>query len=74
LRIAVVARSAARERPDADGNCTATAEQPVVFASAVPEGVAAAPITVDVGGDDWGCYRYRVFETIVPLRNAGWRP
>ncbi|MCC2960321.1 PilW family protein [Massilia sp. IC2-278] len=74
LRIAVVARSAARERPDADGDCTATADKPVVFASAVPEGVAAAPITVDVGGDDWGCYRYRVFETIVPLRNAGWRP
>ncbi|WP_305822879.1 PilW family protein [Massilia brevitalea] len=74
LRIAVVARSAARERPDANGDCVATAAKPVVFASAVPEGVTAVPITVDVGGEDWGCYRYRVFETIVPLRNAGWRP
>lgn len=74
LRIAVVARSAARERPGANGVCSATSAKPVVFGSAVPEGVAAAPITVDVGGDDWRCYRYRVFETIVPLRNAGWRP
>lgn len=74
LRIAVVARSAARERPGANGQCNATPDKPVVFGSAVPEGVAAAPITVDVGGADWRCYRYRVFETIVPLRNAGWRP
>jgi len=74
LRIAVVARSAARERPNAAGVCSATSDKPVVFGSAVPEGVDAAPVTVDVGGDDWRCYRYRVFETIVPLRNAGWRP
>jgi type IV pilus assembly protein PilW len=76
LRIAVVARSAARERPGADGVCHATSAKPVVFASAVPEGVTASPITVDVdaGSTNWRCYRYRVFETIVPLRNAGWRP
>jgi type IV pilus assembly protein PilW len=31
---------------------------------------------VAVAGDpiDWKCYRYRVFETIVSLRNAEWRP
>jgi len=76
LRIAVVARSAARERPGANGVCSATTAQPVVFASAVPEGVAASAVTigVDAGNPDWRCYRYRVFETIVPLRNAGWRP
>ena len=74
LRIAVVARSAARERPGANGACNATTAKPVVFGSAVPAGVEPAPITVEVGGADWRCYRYRVFETIVPLRNAGWRP
>lgn len=77
LRLAVVARSAARERPGADGACTATSAKPVVFASAVPKDVAAASVTVDVevgAATDWRCYRYRVFETIVPLRNAGWRP
>ncbi|HBZ06269.1 MAG TPA: pilus assembly protein PilW, partial [Massilia sp.] len=52
--------------------------KPVVFASAVPQGVTAVPITVEVAASAtdtaWRCYRYRVFETIVPLRNAGWRP
>ena len=78
LRIAVVARSAARERPGADGLCSASTAKPVVFASAVPQGVTASSITVEVGASEadtgWRCYRYRVFETIVPLRNAGWRP
>lgn len=78
LRLAVVARSKMPDKPDASGACSATATAPVVFASAEPLGVAAAPITLDVAvaGDpiDWRCYRYRVFETIVPLRNAGWRP
>ena len=33
-------------------------------------------VNVAVAGDtmDWKCYRYRVFETIVPIRNAQWRP
>lgn len=78
LRLAVVARSKAPDKPDAAGACATTASAPVVFASAEPLGVAAAPITLDVAvpGDpvNWRCYRYRVFETIVPLRNSGWRP
>jgi len=78
LRIAVVARSKTRERVGATGTCTATGAKPIVFASAEPFGIAAAPINVDVAVDgegvDWRCYRYRVFETIVPLRNALWRP
>lgn len=77
LRIAVVARSKAVERATGAG-CGTTTVLPVVFASAQPQGVAAAPISVNVTvtGDpvDWKCYRYRVFETIVPLRNSGWRP
>ncbi|MES2127190.1 MAG: PilW family protein [Pseudomonadota bacterium] len=78
VRIAVVARSRAPEKPNGSGLCSATTAQPVVFGSAEPAGVTAVPITVSVAvaGDsvDWHCYRYRVFETIVPLRNAGWRP
>ncbi|MGZ5199597.1 MAG: PilW family protein [Telluria sp.] len=79
LRIAVVARSKSPERA-APGSttCSATAAKPTVFSSAQPSGVTAVPVTVDVAvaGDavDWKCYRYRVFETIVPLRNTGWRP
>ena len=78
LRIAVVARSKAPERPAAGAACSTTTALPVVFAGAGPAAVAAVSIAVNVAvaGDpvDWKCYRYRVFETIVPLRNAAWRP
>lgn len=78
LRIAVVARSKTRERPNAAGACSATTVLPTVFASAEPFDVTPAPIQVEVSvagdGADWRCYRYRVFETIVPLKNASWRP
>lgn len=76
VRIAVVARSKAPESGGSSG-CTATTAAPVVFAADSGD-AAAAPVTVNVAvsGDpvDWHCYHYRVFETIVPLRNFGWRP
>jgi type IV pilus assembly protein PilW len=78
VRLAVVARSKAPERAAPGAECSATTAQPIVFSSAAPAGVAAIPITVDVAVSadpvNWKCYRYRVFETIVPVRNAGWRP
>jgi type IV pilus assembly protein PilW len=78
VRLAVVARSKAPERPAPGATCSATASLPTVFAGGGPSGVAPAPVSVNVAvtGDtvDWHCYRYRAFETIVPLRNAGWRP
>ncbi|MDC8759984.1 PilW family protein [Janthinobacterium fluminis] len=78
LRLAVVARSKNPDKANASGVCTSSTVAPTVFASAEPAGVTPAPIllNVAVSGDavDWRCYRYRVFETIVPIRNAGWRP
>lgn len=78
VRLAVVARSKNAEKPGTSGQCRATTVQPTVFAGAAPASVAAAPVQVNVvvAGDtaDWKCYRYRVFETIVPIRNAQWRP
>jgi len=78
VRLAVVARSKAPENAARGAACSATSAKPVVFAAAAPQGVAAVPLTVDVAvaGDsvDWRCYRYRVFETVVTLRNAAWRP
>ncbi|MYN45530.1 pilus assembly protein PilW [Pseudoduganella sp. FT93W] len=78
VRLAVVARSKTVEKPDSKGQCTATAELPTVFASTAPATVAAVPMQVNVAvaGDTlaWQCYRYRVFENIVPIRNAQWRP
>ncbi|WP_332851574.1 PilW family protein [Duganella sp. S19_KUP01_CR8] len=78
VRIAVVARSKNTEKPNSAGQCSATTVRPTVFAGTAPAGVAAAPVQVNVAvtGDSvsWQCYRYRVFETIVPIRNAQWRP
>lgn len=78
VRIAVVARSKNTDKPDAAGQCSATPVQPTVFAGSAPAGVAAVPVQVNVAvaGDTvpWQCYRYRVFETIVPIRNSQWRP
>jgi type IV pilus assembly protein PilW len=78
VRLAVVARSKNPERPPKGAACTTTVDKPVAFATRAPASVAAVPVTIDVAvpGDpiDWHCYRYRVFETVVPFRNASWRP
>jgi type IV pilus assembly protein PilW len=78
IRLAVVARSKNPEKPAASGQCGATTALPTLFGTATPATVAAVPVSVNVAvaGDTvaWQCYRYRVFETIVPLRNAQWRP
>ncbi len=78
VRIAVVARSKTREPAAAGGSCSATPDRPSVFATEEPAGVTAVPMAVDVAvpanNPDWRCYRYRVFETVVALRNADWKP
>ena len=83
VRLAVVARSRLAERPtpgraDCTDTIPANAALPTVFGAQEPSGVTSVPIQVNVAvtGDttDWTCYRYRTFETIVPLRNSGWKP
>lgn len=78
LRIAVVARARTPERPGTDGVCTAQKGAIKVFGSAQPQGVEPVEVELDVRVEDdpvdWRCYRYRTFETIVPMRNTGWRP
>ncbi len=79
LRLAVVARAREPDKADASGTCpNTTTVLPTAFSSRQPSAIATVPIQVNVAvaGDsiDWTCYRYRVFETIVPLRNSGWKP
>lgn len=63
LRFALVARSGLLEKPDpATGVCNTTTTGPV-WAGGVINLAADA---------NWQCYRYKTFETIVPLRNAIW--
>jgi type IV pilus assembly protein PilW len=79
VRLAVVARSKNPEKINPKtGVCAATKVLPTVFNSASPATTAAVPMQVNVAvaGDaiDWKCYHYRVFETIVTMRNLEWRP
>lgn len=78
IRLAVVARSREPEKIPTSGTCTATTTLPRVFQSQEPVGVTTVPIDVNVAvaGDaiPWQCYHYKAFETIVPVRNVGWRP
>ncbi len=61
VRIAMLARSGQYEKPTTAGVCTATTAAPawVGGTMAVPGGLPS-------------CYRYKVFETVVPLRNIIW--
>jgi type IV pilus assembly protein PilW len=79
VRVAVVARSTQNEQRPARSNGRAAAEWvtpslPVWY----PDGVTAEPLRVDKAppgaGDDWRNYRYKVFETVIPLRNLLWQP
>ena len=58
-------RSPLREKADpATGSCSISNAAPVTW----PGGPA-----IDLSNDpDWRCYRYRSFETMVPLRNVLW--
>jgi len=81
VRVAVVARSAAPLKPTTAGStvCDATPAfnaslaantYPVRWAFG-PDAPLGRPIDVS-NSADWRCYKYRVFETIVPLRNVVW--
>ena len=62
IRVAVLARIGVYEKPTG-GVCTATTAAPSWTGGSftLPEGLPS-------------CYRYRVFQTVVPLRNLIWRP
>lgn len=69
VRIGILARSGNYERPSVPGGaCEATTAAPTWQAS----GNASSVFTVPGGLPS--CYRYRVFETVVPIRNMIWRP
>ncbi len=78
VRVAVVARSALAEKPAAGG---ATCDTTTVYPTWSGGPPAGPPVTgtmtnrgFDLSSDpNWQCYRYRVFETTVPLRNWIWK-
>ncbi|WP_057245467.1 PilW family protein [Duganella sp. Root198D2] len=62
IRLALVTRSGQYERPAAGANCSATTSLATSWGA----------ISTANYPNDWGCYRYRVFETVIPLRNVIW--
>jgi type IV pilus assembly protein PilW len=65
VRLAIVARSMQPEKPNPTTNvCDATTAAPLWQSKGVAIDVSATP--------NWQCYRYRLFEVTVPLRNMVW--
>lgn len=64
VRIAVVARSGLREKEEVTAPCTNGQQDLCVF---------GGTLSVTMGADsEWRHYRYRVYESTVPLRNVIW--
>lgn len=80
VRVAVVARSTQNEQRPPSRSAARPADQWVTTDLPVwyPDGVTSTPLRVDLAppgtGDDWRNYRYKVFETVIPLRNLLWQP
>lgn len=79
VRIAVVARSAQPEKPPATcvpAVAPCTCNTTTVFPTWIDSATVPLDLSGNIGltGDDWKCYRYKTFETTVPLRNVIWRP
>jgi type IV pilus assembly protein PilW len=74
IRIAVVARNANKETSAVTTACSSTtAASPTGLCAWAGSAASPAPaIDLSPGDANWGRYRYRVFETIVPLRNVIW--
>ena len=72
VRVAVVARSSLLEKDNVTGTCinnAGTNNGPCAWTDTV---ASPAPL-IDLSADtNWQRYRYRVFETIIPLRNVIW--
>lgn len=72
VRMGVLSRIGNYEKPTSGANCDATTAAPAWSGSAVSGGAFAKLDFATVTSED-RCYRYRVFETTVPLRNMIWR-
>lgn len=66
IRVALVARSVQYEKPAPNQQCTTTTP------TMVSKWSTWATFNTTNYPADWKCYRYKVFETIVPLRNVIW--
>ena len=69
IRVAIVARSSNKTA------CTTTTANPVSWTQPVTNPVSSAAPAINLStsvGADWRCYRYKVYQTIIPIRNVIW--
>lgn len=69
VRLALVARSAEYESRVGEGGQREC--EPVTGEAPQWDGSATAPINLEADAA-WQCYRYRTFQTVVPMRNVIW--
>ena len=89
IAIELTARSTVKEKiPQGSTNCTATRQQTRPdnaqttdwysgFSALGVGDLTAAQIDLSQttgGNQDWMCYRYKLYQTVVPLRNLSWTP
>jgi type IV pilus assembly protein PilW len=81
IRIAIVARNGQLEKENVTNTCSSiTSNAPNGLCawsatSLLPQTASPAPwiyLSNDADGTSWQRYRYRVFETVIPLRNLIW--
>ena len=81
--VEVTARSSIKEKADATGKCDYITADPTK-PDKVTDWIGNAYVSIDVSQnltgvaetppEQWKCYRYKLFQTTVPLRNMIWRP
>lgn len=73
VRVAIVARNGLQEKEVVSTACSSrTAAAPTGLCAWPGSATSPAP-KIDLSNDpDWAHYRYRVFETIIPIRNVIW--
>jgi type IV pilus assembly protein PilW len=72
----VTSRSGLKEKPSSGTTCdaTASASRPDRAQDWIYQSMVGAGIDLTASSAEWQCYRYRLFQTSVPLRNMIWRP
>ena len=80
VMVEVTARSGLKEKPDSGGSCAYITNNPLK-PDRVTDWLGKAYVDVDVSQSlpgtpaaEYQCYRYKLFQTTVPLRNMIWRP
>ena len=64
VRVAVVVRSAIAEKPSSGSTCDTTTSAPISWEGGPPIVLTHVP--------QWQCYRYKVFQTVIPIINVLW--